>query len=171
MLHEKPNMQPSGNLDLQPGDNEKNMTEEEGREGGPSWVWGFDKFCWSRSSIRGLLIVLILHLLYLYKQTAIGNLVTGSGCLADVNLGSSIKKFKQQEKSPSSQLPSGRNKPVDVMHGGTWLKSVCIICCFVNLMLLLDLSNKEICCNSQSLSCVLKTKKYIYATLLHSISI
>ena len=44
MLQEKPNMQPSGNLDLQPGDNVKNVTEEEGREGGPAWVWGFDKF-------------------------------------------------------------------------------------------------------------------------------
>ena len=38
-------MQPSGNLDLQPGDNvNKNVTEEEGREGGPAWVWGIDKF-------------------------------------------------------------------------------------------------------------------------------
>ena len=41
-------MQPSGNLNLQPGDNEnkiargmgKNVPEEEGREGGPAQVWG-----------------------------------------------------------------------------------------------------------------------------------
>ena len=29
-----------GNLDLQPGDNVKNVIEEEGREGGPAWVLG-----------------------------------------------------------------------------------------------------------------------------------
>ena len=32
-------MQPSGNLDLQPGDNVKIVTEEEGREGGPAVLY------------------------------------------------------------------------------------------------------------------------------------
>ena len=64
----KPNMQPSGNLDLQPGANVKNVTGEEGRERGPAQVGALINY--DRVGVvlgvvavggRRFLIVLILH--------------------------------------------------------------------------------------------------------------
>ena len=52
----KANMQ-LGNLDLQPGDKVKNVTEEEGRERGPARAWGFDNFFDGVGVVFGVVVV------------------------------------------------------------------------------------------------------------------